>query len=35
MPAKKPYPEAGTYCTRKQDHGLEQSLDMRTLLEAR
>ena len=32
MPAKKPYPEAGTYCTQKQDHGLEQSLDMRTLL---
>ncbi len=31
-PAKKPYPEAGTYCTQKQNHGLELSLDMRRLL---
>jgi glutamate synthase (NADPH/NADH) large chain len=32
-PAQKPYPEAGTYNTRKQNHGLELSLDMRQLLE--
>ncbi|MCA9237416.1 MAG: glutamate synthase subunit alpha, partial [Planctomycetales bacterium] len=31
-PATKPYPEAGTYCTQKQDHGLDQSLDMTQLL---
>jgi len=31
-PAKKPYPEAGTYCQRKQDHGLHLSLDMMELL---
>ena len=31
-PAKKPYPEAGTYCTQKQNHGLELSLDMRSLV---
>jgi glutamate synthase (NADPH/NADH) large chain len=31
-PAKKPYPEAGTYCTQAQDHGLEKSLDMTKLL---
>jgi glutamate synthase (NADPH/NADH) large chain len=32
-PAQKPYPEAGVVCTQKQDHGLEQSLDLTTLLE--
>jgi glutamate synthase (NADPH/NADH) large chain len=32
-PAQKPYPEAGTYCTQKQNHGLEYSLDMTKLLE--
>jgi glutamate synthase domain-containing protein 3 len=31
-PAKKPYPEAGTYCQQKQDHGLHLSLDMMELL---
>ncbi|MBX3432002.1 MAG: glutamate synthase subunit alpha [Pirellulales bacterium] len=31
-PATKPYPEAGTYCTQSQNHGLEQSLDMTKLL---
>ncbi|RIK76053.1 MAG: glutamate synthase subunit alpha, partial [Planctomycetota bacterium] len=32
-PAKKPYPEAGTYCTQKQDHGLQYSLDVTKLLD--
>jgi glutamate synthase domain-containing protein 3 len=32
-PALKPYPKAGTYNTQKQDHGLQHSLDMTTLLE--
>ena len=32
-PAKKPYPEAGTYCTQGQDHGLDQSLDITKLLD--
>lgn len=31
-PAMKPYPEAGTYCTKGQDHGLHLALDMTTLL---
>ncbi|MEM9185868.1 MAG: glutamate synthase-related protein, partial [Planctomycetota bacterium] len=31
-PAKKPHPEAGTYCTQSQDHQLEKSLDLRTLV---
>ena len=31
--ADKPYPEAGTYCTQSQDHGLELSLDLRKLLD--
>jgi glutamate synthase (NADPH/NADH) large chain len=26
-PAKKPYPEAGVFCTQKQDHGIEKVLD--------
>src|SRR5690606_13824710 len=33
MPAPKPYPEAGTYCTQQQNHGLEETLDLRFLLE--
>ncbi|MEM8865520.1 MAG: glutamate synthase-related protein, partial [Planctomycetota bacterium] len=32
-PAKKPYPEAGSYCTQAQDHQLEKSLDLRTLVD--
>jgi glutamate synthase (NADPH/NADH) large chain len=32
MPAEKPYPEAGTHCTQKQDHGLHLSLDMMELV---
>ncbi len=32
-PAQTPYENVDVYCTRKQDHGLEQSLDMRELLE--
>ncbi len=32
-PARKPYPEAGTYCTQSQNHGLEETLDMRVLLD--
>ena len=31
MSARKPYPEADVYCTRKQDHGLEFVLDRRIL----
>ena len=31
-PAEKPYPEAGLYCTKGQDHGLEHSLDRKELL---
>ena len=31
MPARKPYPMAAVYCTRKQDHGLEFILDRRIL----
>ncbi len=27
LPAQKPYPEAGVFCTIKQDHGLEKVLD--------
>jgi glutamate synthase (NADPH/NADH) large chain len=26
-PAKKPHPQVGVHCTRKQDHGLEKALD--------
>ncbi len=32
-PIKKPHPDVGTYCTRKQDHGLELSLDRTKLLD--
>ncbi len=32
-PIEKPYPEAGTYCTQGQEHGLEASLDMTKLLD--
>jgi glutamate synthase (NADPH/NADH) large chain len=32
-PAKKPYPEAGTHNTQKQEHGLEHSLDVTRLLD--
>ncbi|HMO86728.1 MAG TPA: glutamate synthase-related protein, partial [Lacipirellulaceae bacterium] len=32
-PARKPYPEAGTYCTQQQNHGLELSLDRTQLLD--
>jgi len=31
-PASKPYPDAGVYNTKSQDHGLEKSLDMTRLL---
>ncbi|WP_319561284.1 glutamate synthase large subunit [Marispirochaeta sp.] len=34
MPARKPYPEAGVYCTMKQDHGLDFVLDRRILEDA-
>lgn len=30
-PAQKPYPEAGVYCTRSQDHGLEHTLDQKLI----
>ena len=30
-PAKKPRPDVGTYCTKKQDHGLERALDHKLL----
>ncbi len=33
QPAVKPHPDAGTYCTMAQDHGLDQSLDIRKLLD--
>nr|MBA3482083.1 glutamate synthase subunit alpha [Pirellulales bacterium] len=32
-PALKPYPEAGTYNTQQQDHGLQHSMDMTQLLD--
>ncbi len=32
-PVEKPHSEVGTYCTQSQDHGLENSLDMTTLLD--
>ncbi len=32
-PAQKPHPDAGTYRTQGQDHGLDQSLDLRRLLD--
>jgi glutamate synthase (NADPH/NADH) large chain len=32
-PAQKPYPEAGSYCTQGQDHGLQFSLDRTRLLD--
>ncbi|MGL4370947.1 MAG: glutamate synthase-related protein, partial [Spirochaetota bacterium] len=31
MPAKKPYPAAGVFCSQKQDHGLEKVLDNRLI----
>ncbi len=34
MQAVKPYPEAGVYCSRKQDHGLEFVLDRRIVEDA-
>jgi glutamate synthase (NADPH/NADH) large chain len=34
-PAKKPYPEAGLYKTREQDHGLDKILDNELLKQAR
>ncbi len=33
QPAAKPHPDTGTYCTMEQDHGLDQSLDIRKLLD--
>jgi glutamate synthase (NADPH/NADH) large chain len=30
-PAEKPHPDAGTYCTESQNHGLEDVLDMKLL----
>ncbi len=32
-PIETPYPDAGRYCTKGQDHGLEHSLDIRKLLD--
>ena len=32
-PGPRPYADAGAYCTRGQDHGLEKSLDLRELLD--
>ncbi|NOY43702.1 MAG: glutamate synthase subunit alpha [Planctomycetes bacterium] len=32
-PIEKPYPDAGTYCTQSQDHGLDISLDITKLLD--
>ena len=32
-PAVKPRPDVGVYCTQAQDHGLDQSLDIRKLLD--
>jgi len=32
-PIEGPYPDAGTYCTKTQDHGLDTALDITTLLE--
>lgn len=34
-PARKPYPDAGVYCTQKQEHGLENVLDQTLIREAR
>ena len=34
-PAEKPHPDAGTYCTESQNHGLEDVLDMKLLELAR
>ncbi len=34
MQAQKPYPEAGVYCSKKQDHGLEFVLDRRIVEDA-
>jgi glutamate synthase (NADPH/NADH) large chain len=34
MPAKRPHEKVGVICSMDQDHGLEKSLDMTTLLEA-
>ena len=33
MPANKPHEDVGVICSQSQDHGLEKSLDMTTLLE--
>ncbi|MEC7408595.1 MAG: glutamate synthase-related protein, partial [Planctomycetota bacterium] len=33
MPANKPHEDVGVICSQSQDHGLERSLDMTTLLE--
>ncbi len=32
-PTERPYPDAGSYCTQEQDHGLEKTLDMRRLVD--
>lgn len=32
-PTERPYPDAGSYCTQKQDHGLEKTLDLRRILD--
>ncbi len=32
-PGLRPYPDAGTYCTQSQDHGLEKTLDLRRLVD--
>ncbi len=32
-PIDGPYPDAGTYCTKTQDHGLDTALDITTLLD--
>ncbi|NOY28663.1 MAG: glutamate synthase subunit alpha [Planctomycetes bacterium] len=32
-PIEGPYPNAGTYCTKVQDHGLDMALDITTLLD--
>ncbi|MBC7171757.1 MAG: glutamate synthase subunit alpha, partial [Polyangiaceae bacterium] len=34
-PAKKPRPDVGTFCTKKQDHGIEEALDNRLIELAR
>ena len=32
-PTERPYPYAGAYCTRAQDHGLEKTVDLRRLID--